>query len=402
MEIHMVRVARGRFVSARIVVWLTIGVALLSIATGLVSTGLSGTGGNGGLFGGIIPDVVRTTTAYTSTIVGFLLLVAALGLRRGFRAAWYASTILVLVAVIHGVLQSTPYSLFLVAGSLVTLPLLIRTRHRFEHPIEPTATQIAAASAVVGAQLYGTVGAYTLRQYFDGIGGDNAIFEAFYFTIVTASTVGYGDIQPTAPFAQAFGMTVIVLGTGSFAAALGVLFVPMVENSFTSALGRTTDTNIELMEDHLLVLGYGQLLTEWIMDELADGTEYVLVIEDESLVNELRSKNRNVIHGDPTDEELLERIGIERAQSVLIATDDDADDALTVLTARQLNPEVRIVAGATDHDNVKKFRRAGADIVVSPVFVGRMLVKAALGGEHVEELADQLAGDRMNRTLDDF
>ncbi|GAA0226418.1 NAD-binding protein [Halobacterium noricense] len=381
---------------------MTIGVALLSIATGLVSTGLGGTGGSGGLYGGFVPQIVRTTASYTGTIVGFLLLVTAIGLRRGFRSAWYASTVLVLLAAMHGILQSTPYSLFLVVGSLATLPLLIRHRHRFERPIEPTTTQIAAAAAVVGSQLYGTIGAYALRGYFDGIDGNDAIFEAFYFTVVTASTVGYGDIQPTRPFAQAFGMTVIVLGTGSFAVALGVLFTPIVENSFSSALGRTTNANIELMEDHILVLGYGQLLTEWILDELTSGDDYVLVIDDDSLVEQLRSKKRNVIHGDPTDEELLERVGIDRAQSVLVATDDDADDALTVLTARQLNPDVRIVAGANDHENVKKFRRAGADIVVSPAFVGRMLVKAALGGEHVEELAEQLAGDRTNRTLDDF
>ncbi len=398
----MVRGARGRIVSARIVIWLTIGVALLSIATGLVSTGLSGTGGDGGLFGGLVPAVVRTTAAYTGTIVGFLLLVTAVGLRRGFRVAWYASTVLVFVAAIHGVLQSTPYSLFLIVGSLVTLPLLIRVRHRFERPIEPTTTQIAAASAVVGAQLYGTIGAYALRQYFDGIGGEDAIFEAFYFTVVTASTVGYGDIQPTRPFAQAFAMTVIVLGTGSFAVALGVLFTPIVESSFSSALGRTTDANIELMEDHILVLGYGELLTEWILDELDTGDEYVLVIKDSSLVEELRSKKQNVIHGDPSDEELLERVGIERARSVLIATDDDADDALTVLTVRQMNPDVRIVTGVNDHENVKKFKRAGADVVISPAFVGRMLVKAAVGGDHVEELADQLTGDPENQTFDDF
>ncbi|SIR47354.1 voltage-gated potassium channel [Haladaptatus litoreus] len=398
----MVGGVRGKIVSARIVIWMTIGVALLSIATGLVSTGLSGTGANGGLYGGFVPEIVRTTASYTGTIAGFLLLVASFGLRRGFRIAWYASTLLVFLAAMHGILQSSPYSLFLVVGSLATLPLLIRLRHRFERPIEPTTTQIAAAAAVVGSQLYGTIGAYALQGYFDGIDGSDAIFEAFYFTVVTASTVGYGDIQPTRPFAQAFGMTVIVLGTGSFAVALGVLFTPMVENSFSSALGRTTNANIELMEDHILVLGYGQLLTEWILDELTSGDDYLLVIDDDSLVEELRSKKRNVIHGDPTDEELLERVGIDRAQSVLVATDDDADDALTVLTARQLNSDVRIVAGANDHENVKKFRRAGADIVVSPVFIGRMLVKAALGGEHVEELAEQLAGDRTNRTLDDF
>jgi voltage-gated potassium channel len=384
-------------VSARIVAWLTIGVALLSIATGVVATAT--TTGSGGLFGGVVPNPVRTTASFTGTIVGFLLLVSAIGLRRGLRTAWYASAALVPLAAIHGLLQSSPYSIPLITVALVTLPALFGVRRRFERPLALTAAQLAAASAVIGAQLYGTVGAYALRSQFRRL---DTLFDAFYFTVTTASTVGYGGIHPRTPIAKAFGMTVIVLGTGSFAVALGVLFTPIVENRFASALGKTTDTNVELMENHLLVLGYGQLLTESIIDELGGQTEYVLVVDDADLASKLRDKRRNVLHGDPSDEELLRRVGVKRARSVLVATDDDAEDALAVLTARQLNPDVRIVAGATQRENVEKLRRAGADVVVSPSFVGRLLVKAALGGEHAEELADQLVGDDANRTLDEF
>ncbi|EFW94049.1 NAD-binding protein 2 (Kef-type transporter subunit) [Haladaptatus paucihalophilus DX253] len=391
--------ARGvrRFTSARVVVWLVIGVALLSIATGLVTTATGPTGG--GLFGGLIPRAVRQATSYTGTIVGFLLLVAAVGLRRGLRAAWYASAILLPVTAIHGLLQSTPYSLPLVVFSLLTLPALFLVRTRFQQPVELSAAQVATAAAVVGAQLYGTIGAYALRTNFADL---NTWFDAFYFTLITASTVGYGDIHPTTTVARAFGMTVIVFGAGSFAAALGVLFAPILENSFASALGKSTNTNINLMEDHLLVLGYGHLLTESILDELDGGTEYVVVAEDSDLVEDLREAKKTVIHGDPSDEDVLQRVGIDRAKSVLVATEDDAADSLAVLTARQLNPDIRIVAAATERENVRKLRRAGADIVVSPALIGRMLVQAALGGEHVEELAAQLAGEPSNRTLDDF
>lgn len=391
--------ARGvrRFTSARVVVWLVIGVALLSIATGLVTTATGPTGG--GLFGGLIPRAVRQTTSYTGTIVGFLLLIAAVGLRRGLRSAWYASAILLPVTAIHGLLQSTPYSLPLVVFSLLTLPALFLVRTRFQQPVELSAAQVATAAAVVGAQLYGTIGAYALRTNFSDL---NTWFDAFYFTLITASTVGYGDIHPTTTVARAFGMTVIVFGAGSFAAALGVLFAPILQNSFASALGKSTNTNINLMEDHLLVLGYGHLLTESILDELDGGTEYVVVAEDADLVEELREAKKTVIHGDPSDEDVLRRVGIDRAKSVLVATEDDAADSLAVLTARQLNPDIRIVAAATERENVRKLRRAGADIVVSPALIGRMLVQAALGGEHVEELAAQLAGEPSNRTLDDF
>jgi voltage-gated potassium channel len=388
---------RRRFTSARVVVWLVIGVALLSIATGLVTTATGPT--DGGLFGELIPLSIRQTTTYTGTIVGFLLLTAAMGLRRGFRAAWDACALLVPITVVHGLLQSTPYSLPLVVFGFVTFPLLFVVRGRFQQPIEPSAAQIATAAAVVGAQLYGTIGAYALQGDFRNL---KTWFDAFYFTLLTASTVGYGSVQPTTTVARAFSMTVIVFGTGSFAAALGVLFAPIVQNSFASALGKSSNSNIDLMEDHLLVLGYGHLLTESILDELGGSTEYVVVAEDSDLVEELRERKKTVVHGDPSDEAVLGRVGIDRAKSVLVATEDDAADSLAVLTARQLNSDVRIVAAATDRENVEKLRRAGADIVVSPALIGRMLVQAALGGEHVEELADQLSGDPSSRTLDDF
>lgn len=388
---------RRRFTSARVVVWLVIGVALLSIATGLVTTATGAS--SAGLYGGLIPKPVRQATSYTGTIVGFLLLIAAMGLRRGFRAAWYACALLVPITVIHGVLQSTPYSLPLVFFALVAIPVLYLVRGRFERSIELSTAQIATAAAVVGAQLYGTIGAYALQSKFTNL---NSWFDAFYFTVLTASTVGYSNIRPTTPVAQAFAMTVIVFGTGSFAAALGVLFAPVVQNSFASALGKSTNTNIDLMEDQLLVLGYGHLLTESILDELGDKTEYVVVVEDADLAEELRDRKKVVVHGDPSDEDVLRRVGIERAKSVLVATEDDAADSLAVLTARQLNSDVRIVAAAAERENVTKLERAGADIVVSPTLIGRILVRAALDGEHAEELADQLSGDPSNRTLDDF
>ncbi|WP_231185476.1 NAD-binding protein [Haladaptatus sp. DYF46] len=388
---------RRRFTSARVAVWLVIGVALLSIATGLVTTAAGSTGG--GLFGGLVPLAIRQTTTYTGTIVGFLLLIAAMGLGRGFRAAWYACALLVPVTVVHGLLQSTPYSLPLVAFALVTVPVLFVVRGRFQRSMELSTAQIATAAAVVGAQLYGTIGAYALQDQFRNL---ETWFDAFYFTLLTASTVGYGSVQPTTTVARAFSMTVIVFGTGSFAAALGILFAPIVQNSFASALGKSSTSNIDLMEDHLLVLGYGHLLTESILDELDGSTEYVVVAEDTDLVDELRERKKTVVHGDPSDEDVLERVGIDRAKSVLVATEDDAADSLAVLTARQLNADVRIVAAATDRENVQKLRRAGADIVVSPALIGRMLVRAALDGDHVEELADQLAGEPSNKTLDDF
>ena len=94
---------------------------------------------------------------------------------------------------------------------------------------------------------------------------------------------------------------------------------------------------------------------------------------------------------DPSDEAPLERVGIHDAKAVVAATNDDAQDALSILTARALNPDINIVAAATDRENVEKLRRAGADTVISPAVIGgHLLVQSALGREGMENVANHL------------
>ena len=94
---------------------------------------------------------------------------------------------------------------------------------------------------------------------------------------------------------------------------------------------------------------------------------------------------------DPSDEHALERAGIDRARAVVAASADDGADALSVLTARQLNPEVRIVAAATSRENLPKLRRAGANAVISPATIGgHLLVRSAFGDADANDLATRL------------
>jgi len=143
-----------------------------------------------------------------------------------------------------------------------------------------------------------------------------------------------------------------------------------------------TDSQLQLLDEHLLVLGYGEL-TEPIVDELADtGHEFVVVTNDQEAATALTNRDLPVVTGDPSDEDPLQRAKIDRATAALVATNHDAEDALTVLTARQLAPGARIVAAATDRENVEKLERAGADAVISPAQLGgHLLVRSALGSD---------------------
>ena len=223
-----------------------------------------------------------------------------------------------------------------------------------------------------------------------GIGGISTLTDAFYFTLVTASTVGYGDITPQSPQARLFGMSVVVLGTASFAIALGSLLGPAIEKRLSEALGNMTDAQLDLLENHVLVLGYGDL-TEPIIEELAGAIDFVVITPDTEAATRLQQQDINVLTADPSDEEPLQRAGIEDASAVVAATNDDAQDALAILTAQTLNPAVNIVAAATDRENIEKLRRAGAETVISPaVLGGHLIVQSALGREGMENIADHL------------
>ncbi|MFB6120284.1 MAG: NAD-binding protein [Halobacteriaceae archaeon] len=374
---------RWRAVGVRVPVALTMAVAVLSLVTGLVNIGSQTLLGPVAVY---VPEGVQRAAGFTGALTGFAMMVSALGLRRGLRVAWYAVIVLLPVTALQGLVQSSPFSVPLVVLSVVSLPAVALSYRRYDREVELSTAQMAAGIAVIGAQAYGTVGTYALRSEFTNV---RTLGDAFYYTLVTASTVGYGDLTPTTQGARLFSMSVIVVGTASFAIAVGTLLGPLIEARFSQALGRMTAAQLEVLEDHILVLGYGDL-TESVLDEL-EGEEFIVVTQDERHATELSDRGIQVLTADPTDEDTLRRANVAEARAALVATNNDAQDALVVLTVRDLSPDMPIIAAATHRENVAKLRHAGADTVISPAAIGgRLLAQSVLGEEGMEDLADRV------------
>jgi voltage-gated potassium channel len=377
----------ARVLGVRATVWLPTAVALLSVVTGIVNIGTTNISGP---LSPYTPEVIQRTAGFTGAFTGFLMLGAVYGLRRRRRVAWYLTVLLLPVTAVQGLAQTSAYSLPLVALSLLSLPTVLLNYRVFDRELQLSTTQLAALAAIAGTQAYGTIGTYVLREEFSGV---TTVTDAFYFTLVTSSTVGYGDITPTAVSAQArlFTMSVLLLGVASFGVALGTLLTPAIEARLANALGTMNDSTLDLLEDHVIVVGVSDL-TEPVIEELADSpTPYVVITRLSERAQAFRERDIEVIVADPSDEEPLVRVGIERARALVAATDDDAQDALAILTARELNPGLNIVAAATERENVKKLKRAGADTVISPAVIGgHLLVQSAVGSGDMESVADSI------------
>jgi len=376
-------------VTGRVAVALTLAVAGLSVVVGIL--GIVDPTASFGPVARLVPPAISQTAGFTGALTGFLMVMSAFGLRRGLRAAWYSTLVLLPVTAGQGLVQATPYSVPLVVLSVLAFPVLAAARQRFDARVSLTTSQLAAGGALFGVLAYGTIGTYALRGE-RGFGEVSTMLDAFYYTLVTASTVGYGDLTPTTQEARLFSLSVVVLGTASFAIALGALLGPALEARFASALGRMTQSDLESLDGHVVVAGYGDL-TEPILTELAaSGRQFLVLTSHDRDVSELRERDVDVLVAHPADDEALARAGVDRAKAVVAATNDDGEDALVVLTIRENFPDVRVVAAATEQENEAKLRRAGADTVISPAVIGgRLLARSALGDRNAEqEAADVL------------
>jgi len=361
------------FSGAKISVLLLGTVAVVAFVTGL--SDLSGgpvalDGPLGGLFPGA-SDLLRLYGVFFA----FLLGAVAVGLQRRLKIALYGALVaLPLVALLPlFTAEATDFPVLLV--SLVALPHLVRNRDHFDQAVDLSPFQTAALAAFVAVQVYGTVGAYAMRENFTSV---TTVTDALYYIVVTGTTVGYGDVTPTTELTKLFTLSVIVLGTGSFTIASGSLLIPALESRISSAFGNMSASELSLLEDHVLVLGYGDI-TEPLLDELDGTTEVVVVTEDTDTASTLRDRGFNVLTADPTDAESLRDARIDAADGVVVATEDDARDVLSILAARQANPEIRIVAAAADQKHVDKLDNVGANEVISPIVIGgRMLGRAVV------------------------
>lgn len=369
------------FSGAKTAVLLTGFIAVLTFLTGLSNLSRPDVVADGPLAAvlPIAPDTVPFLAVGTSFLLGGVVL----GLRRRKRVAWHLAITLLPLLVAFPLTTFRTTDVPLLVMLLVALPLLFVNRGAFDQRLDLSPLQIASLSSAVGVLAYGAIGSYALRDQFGALETWN---DAVYYVIVTIATVGYGDITPLTTEAKWFSLSIILLGTGAFTVAIGALIVPAIEKRMAAAFGNMTPSELTLLEDHVLVLGYDDI-TDALLDELEGTVDAVVVTPEADEAAALSDRDVNVLTADPTHEETLRDAGIDDATGVVVATRSDADDVLALLAAREANPDIRIVAAANDAEHVDKLSAVGADDVISPMEIGgRLLGRSVLEQESTDSL----------------
>ncbi len=241
-------------------------------------------------------------------------------------------------------------------------------------------------------------------------GGRWSVDECAYMTVISVTTVGYGETLPgmeTVQGARLVAAIVIVVGFISGGFALSVLTAALVESDIGRLRRqRLMRKEISSLSNHVIVCGVGTTGRHVVDEMVATATPFVAIDLNEERLQAVAAEHHPhhvpYVVGDATEDAVLQKAGIERARGIVAALPGDKDNLYVVVTARNASPNARIVARGGDIRVFDKLRKAGANAVVSPNFIGGNRLASEMLRPHVVEFLDEMVRDRdMNLRLEE-
>ncbi len=229
-----------------------------------------------------------------------------------------------------------------------------------------------AVGALVLMVFTGTAGFMLLEEM--------GMLDAVYMTVITLSTVGFGEVRPLHPVGRIFAIVIILFGVvlaGFTASVIGQL---VLEGQFREIFGRRKMENkIRKMSGHYIIAGYGRVGRQVAQEFKKRNVPFVVIEKEEEETKRLFDEGVLVIQGEATEDEVLRKAGIESAQTLISTLPDEAQNVYLTLSARDINRDLNIIARADYEEGEKKLLRAGANHVVTPhVLGGQRMAMASL------------------------
>jgi len=224
------------------------------------------------------------------------------------------------------------------------------------------------------------------------------LFEAFYMTLITISTVGFSEVRPLSDVGRWITIIIIILGISLLTYTLGQVARIFVEGELRKILGRRKlEKQIASLKDHYIICGYGRIGTIIARELLATNFSIVVIDQDPERIEALEASNILYLCRDATSDEALVEAGLERATGLITAVSSDANNVFISLSARELRPDIFILARASDQSNESKLLRAGATKVVCPYQIGGKRMAEII---HKPTVMDFLEQAMVNEELD--
>jgi voltage-gated potassium channel len=229
--------------------------------------------------------------------------------------------------------------------------------------------------------LVGSVG-YSLLGY--------TISEAIYQTIITIATVGFEEVHPLDNRGMWFTSFLVIVSIGIFAYAVTTFTRYIVEGVFRNSYKDTkVKRKIDRLSDHVIICGYGRNGKQTAIELQDHDVPIVVVEQDSEIVQSLRETHGLLyIEGDATDEEILAMANLDNARALITTLPEDADNLFVVLTAKELNPDIKIIARASQENSDVKLKRAGATNVIMPDKIGGQRMAKLVAQPDIVEFVD--------------
>lgn len=241
----------------------------------------------------------------------------------------------------------------------------------------------------------GASGYYVIGQ------GQWAFGDCLYMTVITVTTVGYGETlsnMDKVDGARDFTMVLLLFGTGSIVFFASMITAFVVEGDLKNALAANKlKKRMKRMKDHVIVCGAGSTGRNVIVELIKMGRSVVAVDVNEELLKEIAADypkaNFAYVVGDATDDSVQEEINIKEAAGLVAALNSDKDNLYLTVSARQENAKIRVVARCAELSHVDKMKKAGADAVVSPNYIGGLRLVSEMVRPSVVRFLDEMMRD---------